>query len=421
MRFGINCGHTASGAGYGAVGLLKESAETRLVGREVMRILKELGHTVVDCTIDVAATQSAYLQRAVALANDTTLDWFISIHFNAAANTAAGGVEVYTYGGRQFTDALEVCQNLAKLGFKNRGVKDGSGLYVVNKTKAKSQLIEVCFVTNPADVAAYKKHGYKAIAQAICHALVNYTESPMNDPLYPEATVSNGVVSYPNGTKIMGSNELSVAQMRAYIRKYCKNPEAFLNLPYLFLTEAAKEGVRGDLLFCQACHETGTFNFGGDVKPEQHNYAGLGAVGGGAAGAAFATEAEGILAQAQHAKGYATTAALTEECVDPRYYLLKQLSKLGTAPTVESLSGKWAVPGYPTSYASLEAARAAGMDYGSRIMKIYKEIKSIDIAAAPVVEEPVVDTSEHSIVLNAENAKNLQKHLAALGITCTIK
>lgn len=143
MKFGINCGHTRSGAGSGAVGIINESVETRNVGYALMNLLKSNGHTVVDCTIDKATTQSAYLSQAVQLANRQDLDYFISIHFNAGGGK---GVEVYTYEGRQFTDALEVCQNISALGFKNRGVKSGTGLYVVRKTKAKSMLIEVCFV-----------------------------------------------------------------------------------------------------------------------------------------------------------------------------------------------------------------------------------------------------------------------------------
>ena len=138
MTIGINCGHTASGAGYGAVGIVKESEHARLVGQALMGLLCSAGATVVDCTIDQANTQQEYLAAAVALANRQDLDWFISIHFNASKDHAGHGVEVYTYKGRQYQDALDVCANLADLGFTNRGVKAGIGLYVIRKTKAKS-------------------------------------------------------------------------------------------------------------------------------------------------------------------------------------------------------------------------------------------------------------------------------------------
>ena len=138
MTIGINCGHTTSGPGYGAVGVIKESEHTRLVGQALMGLLRAAGVAVIDCTIDQANTQQEYLAAAVALANRQDLDWFISIHFNASKTREGHGVEVYTYKGRQYQDALDVCENIESLGFTNRGVKAGSGLYVIRKTKAKS-------------------------------------------------------------------------------------------------------------------------------------------------------------------------------------------------------------------------------------------------------------------------------------------
>lgn len=169
MKIGINCGHTKSGAGSGAVGFINESVETRNVGYELMTLLRNSGHTVVDCTIDKATSQNAYLSKAVDLANRQDLDYFISIHFNAGKGK---GVEVYTYNGKQFTDSLEVCQNISSLGFINRGVKAGNGLYVIRKTKAKAMLIEVCFVDSE-DANIYKKLGYKEFAKAIYKAIVD--------------------------------------------------------------------------------------------------------------------------------------------------------------------------------------------------------------------------------------------------------
>lgn len=172
MIIGINCGHTIEGAGCGANGLIKESEHTRLVGYALMKMLKNVGVEVVDCTIDNAVTQQEYLAKTVALANRQTLDWFISIHFNASSTHMGQGVEVYTYEGKQYTDALEVCANIGKLGFVNRGVKVGNGLYVIRKTKAKAMLIEVLFCDNKKDVDTYKSIGAeKAVAKAIFDAI----------------------------------------------------------------------------------------------------------------------------------------------------------------------------------------------------------------------------------------------------------
>jgi len=179
MVIGVNCGHTVSGAGSGAVGIINESQHTRLVGHHLMNYLRSAGCGVIDCTIDSANSSNEYLAAAVALANRQDLDWFISIHFNASASHEGHGVEVYTYEGRQYQDALDVCNNISELGFRNRGVKAGSGLYVIRKTKAKSMLIEVCFCDNQKDVDIYNANGgADAIARAIYKAVYDYVVLP---------------------------------------------------------------------------------------------------------------------------------------------------------------------------------------------------------------------------------------------------
>ena len=166
--YGVNDGHTKTGPGSGAVGRIKESEHTRLVGDEVRRLLKDQGEGVVNCTIDYANSTTESLDLIVKQANRQDLDWFIAIHFNAGGGK---GVEVYTYEGRQYQDAIDVCKNIEKLGFRNRGVKAGTGLYVIRKTKAKSMLVEVCFVdTDDAD--KYLEVGYKAIAKAIVEGVL---------------------------------------------------------------------------------------------------------------------------------------------------------------------------------------------------------------------------------------------------------
>ena len=108
-----------------------------------------------------------------------------------------------------------------------------------------------------------------------------------------------------------------------------------------FWEEAEAEGGRADVALAQSLHETGYFQFGNLVQPDQYNFAGLGATGPGKPGQTFKNARTGIRAQVQHLKAYASTEPLKKACVDSRFIYVSR----GCAPTLESLDGKWAVPG----------------------------------------------------------------------------
>ena len=175
MRIGINCGHTVSGTkGCGAVGYIDESMETRRVGIKVERLLSAEGHNVYDCTDDYSSSVNENLKKIVSMANKQPLDLFVSIHFNSGGGR---GTEVFTYGGEKHAEAVNICNALSALGFRNRGVKDGGNLYVVRHTNAKAILVEVCFVDTD-DAELYKKIGADKVAQVICAAITGQkTES----------------------------------------------------------------------------------------------------------------------------------------------------------------------------------------------------------------------------------------------------
>ena len=172
MRVGINCGHTVSGPGSGTNGLIAESEHTRRVGYFLMKLLKEKGIETIDCTVDKAQSQKQYLMEVAEAANSQDLDWFISIHFNASIMHTGHGVEIFTYDGCKYREALCICSNIADLGFTNRGIKKGNHLYVIRGTKAKAMLVEVCFCDNQEDVDLYGRTGGEgAVAQAIANGI----------------------------------------------------------------------------------------------------------------------------------------------------------------------------------------------------------------------------------------------------------
>ena len=161
-----------------------------------------------------------------------------------------------------------------------------------------------------------------------------------------------GALTYTGVTSIMGNSDLSSDKntvVNKMVRMFQKSGrsypadklnaggagsiEAFCQIVY---DEAVKEGVKPEIVFGQAMKETGYLQFGGAVKIEQFNFAGLGATGGSVAGAQFSNVAEGIRAQVQHLKAYASKDGLTQETVDSRFNLVTR----GSAPYVEWLGQK---------------------------------------------------------------------------------
>jgi N-acetylmuramoyl-L-alanine amidase len=177
MKFNIHAGHNPDGkAACGAIGLIKESTAARAVKGEVIKQLAGLGHEVHDCTVDNGTSASDVLTKIVKKCNANKVDWDISIHLNSGAKDAAGngkttGVEAYIYsettaGAR--AKAQSICDAIAALGFKNRGVKVNGNLYVLKKTNAPAILVECCFVDDADDVALFDA---KEVASAIVYGL----------------------------------------------------------------------------------------------------------------------------------------------------------------------------------------------------------------------------------------------------------
>lgn len=162
MRINIHAGHNPDGmTACGAVGLIRESTEARAVKDRVVAQLAAMGHTVHDCTCNNGISQQDVLKRIVAACNAHDVDLDVAIHFNAAANPEPDGqttgteVLVHNNTSRAVPWAQHIADNIAALGYCNRGVKERPGLYVLKHTKSPALLIECCFVDDPDDVAIY--------------------------------------------------------------------------------------------------------------------------------------------------------------------------------------------------------------------------------------------------------------------------
>jgi hypothetical protein len=143
-------------------------------------------------------------------------------------------------------------------------------------------------------------------------------------------------------------------------------------------------GIRADMAWAQMIHETGYGQYGGDVKPEQNNMAGIGATGGGAPGNSWATAELGVIAEYAHLAWYVYADHVSDPyCVkvtqpssgpitvpgDPRHFV-----QTGGAPhkasvvTVYDLGGQWAYPGttYGPALQKISAAINVLCDAGKK-------------------------------------------------------
>ena len=150
----------------------------------------------------------------------------------------------------------------------------------------------------------------------------------MNDPT---TSVEKMVRYYRNRNLSYPSEKLAVG-----------GADSIEKLANIFYEEATAEGIDPAIAWCQTMKETNWLRYGGQVKIEQFNFAGIGATDGGAAGADFSSYGKngvrmGVRAQMQHLKAYAVKGIskndLKYECVDPRF---KYVNK-GSAMYVEWL------------------------------------------------------------------------------------
>lgn len=123
-------------------------------------------------------------------------------------------------------------------------------------------------------------------------------------------------------------------------------------LAQLYIAYGDRFGLRADMAWAQMIHETSFLRFTGDVRPQQNNFAGIGATGGGVPGNSFATAELGIIAQYAHLAWYVYPRHLddpycamsTDPAVpgDPRHFVIDGRPHRGNVRTVLDLSGKWA-------------------------------------------------------------------------------
>ena len=125
----------------------------------------------------LGTSNSTSLVERVRDANSWGADIFISLHTNAAENPNATGSEALIYS-RASRVALELSEDILRqlnlaTGFRNRGVIERPGLYVLKRTNMPAVLVEMGFISNSRD-ARLMAYSPDLFAEGIYRGILEY-------------------------------------------------------------------------------------------------------------------------------------------------------------------------------------------------------------------------------------------------------
>ena len=366
VRICLDAGHV--GSRYNQSPVVKTYYESAMVWKLHLKLKAQLearGFEVMTTRVNIDTNLGVY-ERGTA---SKGCDVFISLHSNACGTESVDDPVVYrAYDNKNNVDALAL--KIAK----KVGELMGTAQAGRTATRKNSSGGEYYGVLRGARAVGTP---YYMLIEHSFHTNTKATKWLSEDTNLDKLAVAEADIlaeffgmesSTTEKTAIMGKAQATASQMAAFCLSKNASPQlpscTVEELARMFIEEGETEGVRGDVAFAQSLHETGYFKYGGIVTPEMNNFAGIGALNGNATGqaASFPDPHTGVRAQIQHLKAYASTEALANACVDPRFSLVAR----GVAPYVEWLGAAdnpqgrgWAVPG-------------AG--YGANVVKLLGQI-----------------------------------------------
>jgi hypothetical protein len=149
------------------------------------------------------------------------------------------------------------------------------------------------------------------------------------------------------GTPIMGPPQASQSQALSFViagadrrggAEY--DNQKLSEIVSAYFTVGVSEGVRPEVGLAQSCKETGFYTYTGDVHPDQNNFAGIGATGGGVRGESWPNVTAGVQGHLRRLHLYAVSQpslhnlAIMKRALPSTYW--------GKAPNVEDLGTRWA-------------------------------------------------------------------------------
>jgi N-acetylmuramoyl-L-alanine amidase len=146
----LDAGHGGYDTGARAVRGMPEKALTLDMVRRIRPLLQGRGYRVI---MTRTTDEFIPLGGRTAISNSHPEAAFVSIHFNCSPKRSAHGVETYYYDPRSRPLAANILREIAPCyGSYSRGVKDAR-FYVLHHNRRPATLLELGFVSNPAENA----------------------------------------------------------------------------------------------------------------------------------------------------------------------------------------------------------------------------------------------------------------------------
>lgn len=182
MKIFIDPGHGGNDPGAVGINGTYESNVVLGIALELGKILENRGFQT---EFSRTENETVSLSERAEMANKTDADLLISIHCNGFINSAASGVEVYSFPGN--TKGGQLAKILsekisAKFALKNRGAKT-ENFAVLRLSKMPAVLIETAFITNAAEEDLMNSPGFsREMANTIAESVADYFGiNPTND------------------------------------------------------------------------------------------------------------------------------------------------------------------------------------------------------------------------------------------------
>jgi N-acetylmuramoyl-L-alanine amidase len=155
---------------------------------DTLRLAMAVGEELKNRGFDVSFTRTTDVYQnpneKVQIANDSGVDYFLSIHRNSSPdNNAYSGAEtlIYNKGDIKEQFAENINQELEKVGYNNLGVEERTNIAVLRYTKMPSFLTEVGFINTDYDNQVFDDR-FSDIAKAIADGILKTVQSEQKPP-----------------------------------------------------------------------------------------------------------------------------------------------------------------------------------------------------------------------------------------------